>query len=159
MPVFAENVKSGSARGTPACMQLLLASLTLSLLTGGWRVAAMDDHLLPGDCGTPDGRTPSHRCAGELQSWRSPSLSPAPGALGPASTTDAAIPAVVPAKRPARLQCLDAVRGLNVMLMVLVDDVGSWFQQWVDHSPWGVIHLADFVMPLFLFMVRCGPPR
>ena len=24
---------------------------------------------------------------------------------------------------------------------------------WIDHSPWNGIHLADFVMPLFLFMV------
>jgi hypothetical protein len=44
-------------------------------------------------------------------------------------------------------------RGLNVMLMVFVDNVGGWFQGWIDHSPWDVVHLADFVMPLFLFMV------
>ena len=51
--------------------------------------------------------------------------------------------------RRVRLQ----VRGLNVMLMVFVDNVGGWFQGWIDHSPWDVVHLADFVMPLFLFMV------
>ena len=39
------------------------------------------------------------------------------------------------------------------MLMVFVDNVGGWFQGWIDHSPWDVVHLADFVMPLFLFMV------
>lgn len=41
------------------------------------------------------------------------------------------------------------------MLMVLVDNIGGCcFKEWVHHSPWDVIHLADFVMPLFLFMVR-----
>jgi heparan-alpha-glucosaminide N-acetyltransferase len=60
-----------------------------------------------------------------------------------------------PERKPTgqRLLCLDAVRGLNVMLMVLVDNIGGSFKRWVDHSPWDVIHLADFVMPLFLFMV------
>ena len=54
-----------------------------------------------------------------------------------------------------RLQSLDAVRGLNVMLMIFVDNVGraGGFEEWVYHSPWDTIHLADFVMPLFLFMV------
>ena len=62
-------------------------------------------------------------------------------------------PPAVAKKKSERLQCLDAVRGLNVMLMVFVDNVGGWFQGWIDHSPWDVVHLADFVMPLFLFMV------
>jgi predicted acyltransferase len=39
------------------------------------------------------------------------------------------------------------------MLMILVDNIGGFYQGWVDHSPWDVVHLADFVMPLFLFMV------
>ena len=56
-------------------------------------------------------------------------------------------------KKKERLGCLDAVRGLNVMLMILVDNIGGHYQAWVDHSPWDVVHLADFVMPLFLFMV------
>jgi hypothetical protein len=54
-----------------------------------------------------------------------------------------------------RLQCLDAARGLNVMLMVFVDNCCDFKSvKWIDHSPWDVVHLADFVMPLFLFMVR-----
>jgi hypothetical protein len=52
-----------------------------------------------------------------------------------------------------RLQCLDAVRGLNVILMMFVDNAGNLSEYWIDHSPWNGIHLADFVMPLFLFMV------
>lgn len=59
-----------------------------------------------------------------------------------------------------RLKCLDAVRGLNVMLMVFVDNCCDFKStKWIDHSPWDVVHLADFVMPLFLFMVceACAP--
>eukprot|EP01050_Picozoa_sp_SAG11_P036746 SAG11_NODE_14141_length_623_cov_1.664122_1_plen_164_part_00 len=70
----------------------------------------------------------------------------APSAPGPSG-------AGIQRQAKVRLQCLDAVRGLNVMLMILVDNIGGWFQGWVDPSPWDVIHLADFVMPLFLFMV------
>eukprot|EP01043_Picozoa_sp_COSAG02_P049764 COSAG02_NODE_5032_length_4710_cov_1.603512_6_plen_119_part_00 len=64
-----------------------------------------------------------------------------------------------------RLLCLDAVRGLNVMLMIFVDNCCDWDQDWIDHSHWDTVHLADFVMPLFLFMVRhrdtllCIPSR
>ena len=62
-----------------------------------------------------------------------------------------------------RLQCLDAVRGLNVMLMILVDNCCTfpphYRNTWIDHSPWDSIHLADFVMPLFLFMVRLAHPQ
>ena len=70
---------------------------------------------------------------------------------GPAHT---ALPPEKP-RPPPRLQSLDAVRGLNVMLMIFVDNVvrAGGFEQWVYHSPWDTIHLADFVMPLFLFMV------
>lgn len=60
-------------------------------------------------------------------------------------------------KAPRRLQCLDAVRGLNVMLMIFVDNCCDFpSTKWIDHSPWNVVHLADFVMPLFLFMVCRG---
>jgi hypothetical protein len=64
------------------------------------------------------------------------------------------VPAATPVSpKRERLQSLDAVRGLNVLLMVFVDDYGIWAQSWIDHSPWDRVHLADFVMPLFLFMV------
>ena len=46
------------------------------------------------------------------------------------------------------------------MLMLFVDNfndhgMGSDWPK-IDHSPWDGIHLADFVMPLFLFMVRAA---
>ena len=31
-----------------------------------------------------------------------------------------------PAQKSERLQCLDACRGLNVALMILVDNIGGW---------------------------------
>ena len=54
-----------------------------------------------------------------------------------------------------RLGSLDAVRGMTVVLMIFVDNVGDWLPR-VDHSPWDDITLADFVMPFFLFMVGCS---
>jgi predicted acyltransferase len=51
-----------------------------------------------------------------------------------------------------RIVSLDAFRGFNVMLMIFVDNVGAAFPL-IDHSPWNGVHLADFVMPWFDFMV------
>lgn len=51
-----------------------------------------------------------------------------------------------------RLGSLDVFRGLTVTLMILVDDAGGILPA-VNHSPWNGITLADFVMPLFLFIV------
>lgn len=50
-----------------------------------------------------------------------------------------------------RLQSLDALRGLNVIVMMFVDE--TWIDE-LDHASWdGAYHLADFVMPTFLLMV------
>lgn len=49
-----------------------------------------------------------------------------------------------------RVASLDVFRGLCVFLMMLVDYVGSIFPI-IAHSPWNGVHLADFVMPFFLF--------
>ena len=75
--------------------------------------------------------------------------------IGPGETSlNAAGEKLLPEKaKPTRLQSLDAVRGLNVMLMILADNSVSINQSWIDHSPWDDVHLADWVMPLFLFMV------
>lgn len=45
-----------------------------------------------------------------------------------------------------RLASLDAVRGLNMAIMVLVDETGSAFPH-ITHSPWNNITFADLVMP------------
>ncbi|KAF7841250.1 Heparan-alpha-glucosaminide N-acetyltransferase [Senna tora] len=53
--------------------------------------------------------------------------------------------------RTTRVASLDVFRGLSVLLMMLVDYGGSIFPI-IAHSPWNGIHLADFVMPFFLFI-------
>ncbi|PSS21757.1 Heparan-alpha-glucosaminide N-acetyltransferase [Actinidia chinensis var. chinensis] len=57
---------------------------------------------------------------------------------------------VVANRRTNRIASLDVFRGLCVVLMMLVDYGGSNFLI-IAHSPWNGIHLADFVMPFFLF--------
>ncbi|PQQ14432.1 hypothetical protein Pyn_20061 [Prunus yedoensis var. nudiflora] len=59
-------------------------------------------------------------------------------------------PATIRAK-PPRIASLDVFRGLCVFLMMLVDYGGSIFPI-IAHSPWNGLHLADFVMPFFLFI-------
>eukprot|EP01047_Picozoa_sp_COSAG01_P054767 COSAG01_NODE_6024_length_3895_cov_4.417808_1_plen_173_part_00 len=94
---------------------------------------------------TRGGSTTSRRGGIGMGSIMSVGEPPVRGSLPPGAATKPAA--------TKRLQCLDSVRGLNVMLMVFVDNTGGYWQAWIDHSPWDVVHLADFVMPLFLFMV------
>ncbi|XP_038717000.1 heparan-alpha-glucosaminide N-acetyltransferase [Tripterygium wilfordii] len=51
-----------------------------------------------------------------------------------------------------RVASLDIFRGLTVALMILVDDAGGEWPS-IGHAPWNGCHLADFVMPFFLFIV------
>ncbi|KAG2558079.1 hypothetical protein PVAP13_8NG131401 [Panicum virgatum] len=51
-----------------------------------------------------------------------------------------------------RLASLDVFRGITVVLMVVVDDVGGLVPA-IRHSPWDGVTLADFVFPFFLFIV------
>ncbi|KAI3898267.1 hypothetical protein MKW92_024292 [Papaver armeniacum] len=51
-----------------------------------------------------------------------------------------------------RVASLDVFRGLAVFLMIFVDYGGSLAPS-IGHSPWNGVHLADFVMPFFLFIV------
>ncbi|XP_040372575.1 heparan-alpha-glucosaminide N-acetyltransferase isoform X2 [Rosa chinensis] len=54
--------------------------------------------------------------------------------------------------KPKRVASLDIFRGLTVSLMILVDDAGGEWPM-IGHAPWNGCHLADFVMPFFLFIV------
>ncbi|KAJ4834532.1 hypothetical protein Tsubulata_013671 [Turnera subulata] len=54
-------------------------------------------------------------------------------------------------RKSPRVASLDVFRGLCVFLMMLVDYGGSIFPV-IAHSPWNGLHLADFVMPFFLFI-------
>lgn len=51
-----------------------------------------------------------------------------------------------------RIASIDIFRGFTVALMILVDDAGD---EWpiIGHAHWNGCHLADFVMPFFLFIV------
>ncbi|GAV69006.1 DUF1624 domain-containing protein [Cephalotus follicularis] len=53
-------------------------------------------------------------------------------------------------RRATRVSSLDVFRGLSVFLMMVADYGGSIFPV-IAHSPWNGLHLADFVMPFFLF--------
>lgn len=54
-----------------------------------------------------------------------------------------------------RLISLDVLRGLTIVLMILVNNPGSYQGAWSEllHSPWDGATLADFVFPFFLFIV------
>ena len=57
--------------------------------------------------------------------------------------------------RKKRLSSLDTLRGLTVFMMIFVDEIGATWP-FIDHCPWNGIHLADFVMPYFNFMIGVG---
>ncbi|KAB1207508.1 Heparan-alpha-glucosaminide N-acetyltransferase [Morella rubra] len=59
-------------------------------------------------------------------------------------------------RKSPRIASLDVFRGLCVFLMMLVDYAGAIFPV-IAHSPWNGIHLADFVMPFFLFIAGISP--
>ncbi|KDP29672.1 hypothetical protein JCGZ_18834 [Jatropha curcas] len=54
-------------------------------------------------------------------------------------------------RRTSRLASLDVFRGISILLMMIVDYLGSIFPI-IAHSPWNGLRLADFVMPFFLFI-------
>jgi predicted acyltransferase len=54
-----------------------------------------------------------------------------------------------------RLVSLDALRGYTIVLMVIVNDPGSWNHVYPPllHAEWNGITLTDLVFPFFLFIV------
>lgn len=54
-----------------------------------------------------------------------------------------------------RWQSLDALRGLTIAGMILVNNPGQWGATWpiLKHAAWDGITLADFVFPFFLFIM------
>lgn len=60
-----------------------------------------------------------------------------------------------PSGLDTRLQSLDALRGLTIALMILVNTSGDGAHTYrlLRHSPWNGCTLADVVFPCFLFMV------
>jgi predicted acyltransferase len=66
-------------------------------------------------------------------------------------------PAASPSPRPdpARIESLDALRGITVAAMLLVNNPGSWSHVHppLSHATWDGCTLADLVFPFFLFTV------
>lgn len=56
---------------------------------------------------------------------------------------------------PARIESLDALRGITVAVMLLVNNPGSWSHVHppLAHATWDGCTLADLVFPFFLFTV------
>lgn len=54
-----------------------------------------------------------------------------------------------------RLASLDALRGITMACMLLVNDPGTWYQVYpqLSHSAWNGCTLTDLVFPFFLFIV------
>ncbi|HSU18176.1 MAG TPA: heparan-alpha-glucosaminide N-acetyltransferase domain-containing protein, partial [Acidobacteriaceae bacterium] len=63
--------------------------------------------------------------------------------------------APVSSRLAGRLQSLDALRGLTIALMILVNTSGDGAHTYrlLRHSPWNGCTIADVVFPCFLFMV------
>jgi len=54
-----------------------------------------------------------------------------------------------------RLLSVDALRGLTVAAMLLVNDAGDWghVHPWLEHAEWHGFAPPDLIFPLFLFIV------
>jgi predicted acyltransferase len=54
-----------------------------------------------------------------------------------------------------RLASVDALRGLTVAAMLVVNDAGDWshVHPWLEHAEWHGIAPPDLIFPLFLFIV------
>ncbi len=54
-----------------------------------------------------------------------------------------------------RLRSLDILRGLTIILMIIVNDPGSWSQVYAPllHADWNGITPTDYVFPTFIFIV------
>ena len=73
-------------------------------------------------------------------------------AAGNAELNGSELTKKAPLRRSRRLQSLDVARGVTIALMIFVDYVGdSW--EYIDHTPWDGVRLADFVMPSFDLIV------
>jgi len=54
-----------------------------------------------------------------------------------------------------RINSVDAVRGLTVAAMLLVNDAGDWshIYPWLEHAHWHGCTPADFIFPVFMLIV------
>ena len=74
---------------------------------------------------------------------------------GPAALPASLARVAPPATAQSRLQSLDVLRGLTIVLMILVNQSGDLAHTYrpLVHSPWNGLTCADVVFPCFLFIV------
>jgi predicted acyltransferase len=55
----------------------------------------------------------------------------------------------------ARFSSIDALRGITVAAMLLVNNAGDWdhVYAWLEHAEWNGCNPADFIFPIFLLIV------
>ncbi len=58
----------------------------------------------------------------------------------------------------SRITSVDALRGLTIAFMILVNDPGDWTHVYcpLDHAEWNGFTPTDLVFPTFLFLVGCS---
>lgn len=58
----------------------------------------------------------------------------------------------------ARITSIDALRGLTIAFMILVNNPGDWSHVYwpLDHAEWNGFTPTDLVFPMFLFLVGCS---
>jgi len=58
----------------------------------------------------------------------------------------------------SRITSVDALRGLTIAFMILVNDAGDWGRVYapLDHAKWNGFTPTDLVFPTFLFLVGCS---
>ena len=69
------------------------------------------------------------------------------------------MPATPPTRIPSsRITSIDALRGLTIAFMILVNDPGDWGHVYapLEHAPWNGFTPTDLVFPMFLFLVGCS---
>ena len=54
-----------------------------------------------------------------------------------------------------RIHSIDALRGLTVAAMLVVNDAGDWghVYPWLEHAEWFGCNMADFIFPFFMLIV------
>jgi len=54
-----------------------------------------------------------------------------------------------------RINSIDALRGLTVAAMLVVNDAGDWghVYPWLEHAEWFGCNMADFIFPFFMLIV------
>ena len=60
--------------------------------------------------------------------------------------------------RTPRITSIDALRGLTIAFMILVNDPGDWNHVYApfDHAEWNGFTPTDLVFPMFLFLAGCS---